>query len=290
MTSSAPTRCTRPRTRRPTTQKPTHHDWLGNPRSDASDLKIVSPDWVQAALDLWETHGKAGVGFPVHGGLDPADGGDDCVYSRRQGPVLMAQRVLSQPRGKLGNALDMVADDMGTHDGAVLYYDDGAVVGSDVSAWALQTRPPWKVWPVPFGGPALGPNVRYGQLSNKALFRLANVQMGWNLRDRFRTAWRIREGDETAPVRRAIVINPAAVDGRNGSPSFATYAEQITQPEYKRVEGGRITIDKAPRGLSSPDHFDADCLAYRADVERGLTPPGTRTKPQARQRSLPRGF
>ena len=235
------------------------HDWLGQPLRTTDALRVLSPIWIEAARKLYAEKRSMLEAWPRGDfGLDPADGvRDECVLGESRGPFWERMWMLTQPRGRLGNALEMVDEAIVGADGRRLYYDDGLTVGSDVSQWYLDRKPGYGVVPVPFGGASLGPKTLYGRMPNSRIFGFQNVQMGWNLRDGFRASWRLDQGDDV-PLERCIFVSPEAVE----AVGERKFVDQLVQVEWKRMEGNRIRIEKAPRGQVSPDVFDVGSLCY----------------------------
>ena len=248
------------------------HEFLGHPRKSTGELTVLSTDWIEAAIDSYASYAEKlpfWAGERVFGD-DPADGGDDHVLGAHSGPFLEHLEILKQPRGQIGKALDRVDDLLINFNGKALYYDDGAVVGSDVSSFFAGKRKPYRISAVPFGGPVRGPDRKFGRHTNKELFRYRNVQMAWNIRQRFRNTWLLTQ-DQHVNYEKCIFIDPSCVSGENGAPERRKFINQLTQPTWKRGEGDRIIMDKMGNSNKSPDCFDCLCLTYHSDIERGLT-------------------
>ena len=264
-------------------------EWLGRVRRSSAESTVVSAQWIEAAVKLWEKRRSSWLGHVTSVGLDPADGGgDDCVVAAQSGAFLRRVEILSQPKGLLTAALERVDGLCGDLGAKVLYFDSGSTPGNDVSAHYAGRAVAWRVRPVAFGSRPMAPRVGYGGSTNGAMFRSRNVQMAWNVRDRLRNAWRLQEGQDVG-LRECLAIAPDCLSGQDGAPTERQFVDQMTQPEWRRMEGGWIKMEKAPRGLASPDVFDGVCLSGHAQIERGLRMPGP-SRRKAAVRDLPEGF
>ena len=248
------------------------HEWLGKPRRTSSELTILSTAWLEASIRLWQTqkHRVSEFAPKRDFGLDPSDGGDRSIVTAGCGPFLEHVEDVTQKRGLIGNALDKTAGLIRDFNGARLYFDDGADIGTQVTQHYLRAAPPrYEVIAVNFNSPCLGEDALYGRLRNKVKFKRRNVQMYWNLRDRARASWMLDQG-EHVDLEHCLVIDPSCLNGQYGAPSERDFMDQMVQCEWREKEGGQIVVDKAPRGLDSPDVFDGVGLCKHRDIERGL--------------------
>ena len=247
------------------------HEWLGKPRRTSSEQTVLSEIWLQAALRGYGKHERFLRGFEGQRdfGLDPSDGGDRCVVGCRSGPFTEHIEDVTQPRGLIDLGLDRVSQLVRGHGGRFLLYDDGSAVGTQVTNYYAGQRMPYSVVAVPFGGAPLGRDEMFGSRTNGQVFPNRSVQMAWNLRLRFEASWLLEQGQKVR-MDHCAFVDPTCVNGRDGAPTERGFVDQMVQAEWRRVDGGRIHVDKQPRGLPSPDIFDEVRLSYHQDLSGGL--------------------
>ena len=149
-------------------------EWLGRVRRSSAESTVVSAQWIEAAVKLWEKRRSSWLGHVTSVGLDPADGGgDDCVVAAQSGAFLRRVEILSQPKGLLTAALERVDGLCGDLGAKVLYFDSGSTPGNDVSAHYAGRAVAWRVRPVAFGSGPMAPRVGYGGSTNGKMFRSA---------------------------------------------------------------------------------------------------------------------
>ena len=68
---------------------------------------------------------------------------------------------------------------------------------------------------------------------------------------------------ENVSLRNCLFISPEAAN----KPRFL---DQLSQPEWDENDTGRIVITKTPGNATSPDMFDATCLAFAHDSRNGI--------------------
>lgn len=215
--------------------------------------------WVRAAVNLhvWAKDEK-GIEFPTEGnivaGLDVAEEGKNrCVFIARCGPIAFDPVVWGQV-----NTTETAykARDAAIKAGAkTLSYDAGGP-GAGVKGIYKTTEQalPFKANGVLFGGAATDARWPDGHTS-KEKFKNFRAEMYWGLRTRFEKAYEFREkGINHAP------------DEMISIPNCQQLIAELSQPLVEYTDTGKIRIeskdDMRKRGVASPDHADALCLAF----------------------------
>ena len=250
-------------------------EWEGVPLGSSAESTVLSVDWIEASMRLWEVHHRDLAQFSVHRdfGLDPSDGGgDESVFSVCSGPFAEHCEIVTEQKGKVGKALERIDALAKDYRASRLYYDSGAVVGSQVASWYHgRVGVPYIVRGVAFNDAPMAASRLYEPgTDNQTKFRYRHGQMAWGLRHALNAAW-LKEQGENVPLEQCLVIDPSCANGRNGAPTRTRFIEQMTQAEWEPKEGGRVQIIKAPRGLPSPDVFDSFRLSNHRRIEGGLT-------------------
>ena len=223
--------------------------------------QLIPPEWVNAAIGLRERLGVEASGERL-AALDVADEGKDKNgFAARLGVELTAIEEWS------GKGLDIyvtTARALMECDKALstrLRYDAdgiGAGVRGDAKRLNAVRVLPIKVDPFRGSGEVLHPERRvpgFGDRTNKDFFANFKAQAWWALRGRFKAAYDLRQGREGVTFEDAISI-PESL------PMRAKLAVELSQPQYGQNGAGKVLINKAPDGASSPNLADAVMIAY----------------------------
>ena len=249
------------------------HEWEGEFLSSLYDETFLTYELIGKCIQGFEEYKHRRREFlnRIALGFDPSDGSDKSIATARMGPFMEDVLDLTQAPGNVAIAIgkaDKLARD---HHAVSLTYDEGGMLGGQITRWyGLRQPPPYTLRRIGFGMAPGGPDVQYGLTPNKYKFRYRNSQMAQNLRDRAMGTWLLSQGEQI-PIEDCLFIDPAAINGQDGRVRREDFEVQMVQPIMKRMGGQLIDMDKAPRGLDSPDIFDSGCLAYHDDVVNGLT-------------------
>jgi len=228
----------------------------------ASLQGIVIPNiWVQASLDA---HIK--LGFPVLGAKigaqDVADGGNDKnALVMRHGVVMHSAEDWGGDAGDAATRSLPVCYEFGLQD---LYYDCiGVGSGFKTEANRLVKSQPGaglRIHPWDASAEVLNPEARIipGDIKspkNKDFYHNLKAQGWWALRQRFeRTYKAVTKGQKFDPA--DLISIPSDMKNRH------RLEAELSQATYKHTNDGRIIIDKAPEGTSSPNLADAAMMCY----------------------------
>ena len=250
------------------------NQWLGELLTGGTEDHFLSEQWLYACIRQYEKN-KERLGeytFKRQFGMDPSDGGRDAaILVANSGPFLEHVEELFVERGKLETTVNHVHQTILRFNGRIFSYDEGGI-GGRITQW-YQDRSMidigYELNPIHFGGGVKAEDVRYGITKNKDKFRFLNAQMGWNIRDRAQASF-INEEGGNIPIDNCLLIDPSVMSGQDGAPDESTFMDQMTQPIWMIRSGVKIDMDKAPRGLPSPDVWDGICTSYSPDIEGGL--------------------
>ena len=249
------------------------HIWLGVPDDGSPDAQILP---YSALRDCVEAY-RQGL-YPSRDDAPITDMGLDISYGSAD---KCAQVIRIGPCIEFIDLWDGVPDDVSVvaarcHHNALafeeeydreisrIYYDASSPVRTEFVRLGVEytIRPLW------FGGAVGGPNVLYEtRRKNVEVFAKRNMQMADALRLRAFNTVRLLKGDKGIDPVWCLFINPDI-------PHLDRFLGEMMQPVRRLTPGtGKWEIDK--RGLendqgSSPDMFDAACLAFAADSDNGL--------------------
>ena len=239
------------------------HIWLGEPVAD-SELAIIKPSWVDAAVDAHLALGFQAAGRRIVG-FDVADEGDDAnALVLRHGSLVCD---MQQWRGQ---------DVIYSADKVYLYAQEQRIdrivydsIGVGAGVKAQFRRKAGKVQTVGFnaGGAVFKPETAYTDgKKNKDMFANIKAQAWWLLRERFYKTWRaVRYGD-SYPEDQLISLC--------GSLKDLDYLKaELSRPQVDYDANGRVKAeskkDMRKRGMPSPNRADALVMAF-APVQAGL--------------------
>nr|DAW50793.1 MAG TPA: large terminase [Caudoviricetes sp.] len=239
------------------------HIWLGEPVAD-SELAIIKPSWIEAAIDA---HGK--LGFSAAGrrilGFDVADEGDDANATvLRHGSVVTD---MQQWRGQdVIYSADKVYLYAQEQDIDRIVYDN---IGVGAGVKAQFRRKSGKVQTLGFnaGGAVYKPDAKYtDDKKNRDMFANIKAQAWWMVRDRFYKTWRAVHHGDSYPEDQLISLS--------GSLHELEYlTAELSRPQVDYDQNGRVKVeskkDMKKRGIPSPNRADALVMAF-APVQGGL--------------------
>ncbi|WP_315538634.1 PBSX family phage terminase large subunit [Eikenella corrodens] len=239
------------------------HIWLGEPVAD-SELAIIKPSWIEAAIDAHEKLGFSAAGRRILG-FDVADEGDDANATvLRHGSVVTD---MQQWRGQ---------DVIYSADKVYLYAQEQNIdrivydnIGVGAGVKAQFRRKNGKVQTLGFnaGGAVYKPDAKYtDDKKNRDMFANIKAQAWWMVRDRFYKTWRAVHHGDSYPEDQLISLS--------GSLHELDYlTAELSRPQVDYDQNGRVKVeskkDMKKRGIPSPNRADALVMAF-APVQGGL--------------------
>jgi phage terminase large subunit len=217
--------------------------------------QLIPGEWVEAAVDACTKLGVKPTGETV-AALDVADGGKDrSALTVRYGVSVD----LCKSRG------DLLADGAGAWAYAIasqkgcqrLLYDNIGV-GAGAAA-ALRDKRDIKIAGWNAAGAVVNPTQKYAGSPNEDMFANAKAQAWWALRDRFLEAFKASKG-EAHDADAIISLSPAIEELRE-------LKSELSQVTFTYNPAGKIIVNKAPDGHSSPNRADSVMIAF-APVKR----------------------
>lgn len=239
------------------------HIWLGEPVAD-SELAIIKPSWIEAAIDAHEKLGFSAAGRRILG-FDVADEGDDANATvLRHGSVVTDMR---QWRGQ---------DVIYSADKVYLYAQEQNVdrivydnIGVGAGVKAQFRRKNGKVQTLGFnaGGAVYKPDAKYtDDKKNRDMFANIKAQAWWMVRDRFYKTWRAVHHGDSYPEDQLISLSSSLHE-------LEYLTAELSRPQVDYDQNGRVKAeskkDMKKRGIPSPNRADALVMAF-APVQGGL--------------------
>ena len=238
------------------------HIWLGEPVAD-SELAIIKPSWIEAAIDAHEKLGFSAAGRRILG-FDVADEGDDANATvLRHGSVVTD---MQQWRGQ---------DVIYSADKVYLYAQEQNIdrivydnIGVGAGVKAQFRRKSGKVQTLGFnaGGAVYKPDAKYtDDKKNRDMFANIKAQAWWMVRDRFYKTWRAVHHGDNYPEDQLISLSSSLHE--------LEYLTELSRPQVDYDQNGRVKAeskkDMKKRGIPSPNRADALVMAF-APVQGGL--------------------
>ena len=239
------------------------HIWLGEPVAD-SELAIIKPSWIEAAIDAHEKLGFSAAGRRILG-FDVADEGDDANATvLRHGSVVTDMR---QWRGQ---------DVIYSADKVYLYAQEQNIdrivydnIGVGAGVKAQFRRKNGKVQTLGFnaGGAVYKPDAKYtDDKKNRDMFANIKAQAWWMVRDRFYKTWRAVHHGDSYPEDQLISLSSSLHE-------LEYLTAELSRPQVDYDQNGRVKAeskkDMKKRGIPSPNRADALVMAF-APVQGGL--------------------
>ncbi|HGH5415678.1 TPA: PBSX family phage terminase large subunit [Citrobacter freundii] len=241
------------------------HIWEGEPVAD-SDMAIIKPSWIAAAVDA---HLK--IGFAASGrkrvGFDVADEGEDSnATTLAHGSVVTDCNQWN--KGDVITSADRVKNYAEQVRASEIVYDSIGV-GAGVKAHLK------RVCKIPTTGFNAGesvfkPDAKYADgKTNKDMFSNIKAQAWWGVRDRFYNTWRVIKHLEANP-------GDAEFVKQFTDDQLISLSSDIKQLEYLKAElsrpwvdydnNGRVKVeskkDMKKRGIPSPNMADSLIMAF----------------------------
>lgn len=246
------------------------HVWLGEPVAD-SELAIIKPSWIEAAVDAhialgFDSAGEKRVGFDV------ADEGEDCnALCYAYGSVVLDLEDWN--KGDVidsSNRVNTYAAERGVN--SIIY--DSIGVGAGVKAH-LKRVASINVKGFNAGEAVKDPDAIYmpGK-TNKDMFSNIKAQAWWGVRDRFYKTWRCLEASKQDPH----VALPYPTDelislSKAHIKKLEFLKAELSRPRVDYDNNGRVKVeskkDMKKRGIPSPNMADALIMAF-APTDRTL--------------------
>ena len=239
------------------------HIWLGEPVAD-SELAIIKPSWIEAAIDAHEKLGFSAAGRRILG-FDVADEGDDANATvLRHGSVVTD---MQQWRGQ---------DVIYSADKVYLYAQEQNIdrivydnIGVGAGVKAQFRRKNGKVQTLGFnaGGAVYKPDAKYtDDKKNRDMFANIKAQAWWMVRDRFYKTWRAVHHGDSYPEDQLISLSSSLHE-------LEYLTAELSRPQGDYDQNGRVKVeskkDMKKRGIPSPNRADALVMAF-APVQGGL--------------------
>lgn len=239
------------------------HIWLGEPVAD-SELAIIKPSWIEAAIDAHEKLGFSAAGRRILG-FDVADEGDDANATvLRHGSVVTD---MQQWRGQ---------DVIYSADKVYLYAQEQNIdrivydnIGVGAGVKAQFRRKSGKVQTLGFnaGGAVYKPDAKYtDDKKNRDMFANIKAQAWWMVRDRFYKTWRAVHHGDSYPEDQLISLSSSLHE-------LEYLTAELSRPQVDYDQNGRVKVeskkDMKKRGIPSPNRADALVMAF-APVQGGL--------------------
>ena len=239
------------------------HIWLGEPVAD-SELAIIKPSWIEAAIDAHEKLGFSAAGRRILG-FDVADEGDDANATvLRHGSVVTD---MQQWRGQdVIYSADKVYLYAQEQDIDRIVYDN---IGVGAGVKAQFRRKNGKVQTLGFnaGGAVYKPDAKYtDDKKNRDMFANIKAQAWWMVRDRFYKTWRAVHHGDSYPEDQLISLS-------SNLHELEYLTAELSRPQVDYDQNGRVKAeskkDMKKRGIPSPNRADALVMAF-APVQGGL--------------------
>ena len=236
------------------------HVWMGEPNDSLSERKVLPYGMLYDCVKGYEQLEEVIYANFIEAGLDVADSGINALAIRR-GPVLLHVEQWRAPViGDTARYADRICRENEVHR---LYYDAGGVGAGLKSYYKDWTNRPYKTRPEMFGGGVKGANTYYvtGK-TNQDWFARRNAQLGWALRLRAQNTKKWLSGEEV-DINQCLFIS-------NRIPRLDEFLAQMSQPQWRETQHGKLEIVKHDENEPSPDKYDAAILAFSRDSENGL--------------------
>ncbi len=241
------------------------HIWEGEPVAD-SDLAIIKPSWIAAAVDAhiklgFQPSGKKRIGFDV------ADEGEDsnaltfvhgsvvnnCQQWNKGDVISSADRV--QHYAEKQNADEIVYDSIG--------------VGAGVKAHLKRTS---KIDAIGFnaGGAVFKPDSKFSDgKTNKDMFSNIKAQAWWGVRERFYNTWRCINHLKNNPddINFVKQFKDDQLISLSSDMKLLEYLKaELSRPWVEYDNNGRVKVeskkDMKKRGIPSPNLADSLIMAF----------------------------
>lgn len=246
------------------------HIWEGQPVAD-SDMAIIKPSWIAAAVDA-----HSFLGFDMVGekrvGFDVADEGEDSnALTLRHGSV--AADVQEWDKGDViesSNRVNLYAE----HNAADEIIYDSIGVGAGVKA-QLGRIAKVNVQGFNAGGAVLHAESEYmpGK-KNKDMFANIKAQAWWHVRDRFYKTWRCVEARKVDPDCQLEYSLDELISLSSAIPKLEYLKAELSRPWVDYDGNGRVKVeskkDMKKRGIPSPNMADSLIMAFAPLIRKPM--------------------
>lgn len=246
------------------------HIWEGEPVAD-SDMAIIKPSWIAAAVDAHKV-----LGFDIAGekrvGFDVADEGEDSnATTLRHGSV--AIDVQNWDRGDViesSNRVNLYSEQKNADE--IIY--DSIGVGAGVKA-QLGRIAKINIQGFNAGGAVLHPESDYmpGK-KNKDMFSNIKAQAWWHVRDRFYKTWRSIEARKADP-NCTLEYKPDELISLSSDIQKLEYLKaELSRPWVDYDGNGKVKVeskkDMKKRGIPSPNMADSLIMAFAPLIRKPM--------------------
>lgn len=246
------------------------HIWEGEPVAD-SDMAIIKPSWIAAAVDAHQM-----LGFDIAGekrvGFDVADEGEDSnAITLRHGSV--AIDVMEWDRGDViesSNRVNLYAEQQQADE--IIY--DSIGVGAGVKA-QLGRIAKVNIQGFNAGGAVLYPESEYlSGKKNKDMFSNIKAQAWWHVRDRFYKTWRCVEARKADPDC-TLEYKPDELISLSSDIKKLEYLKaELSRPWVDYDGNGKVKVeskkDMKKRGIPSPNMADSLIMAFAPLIRKPM--------------------
>lgn len=246
------------------------HIWEGEPVAD-SDMAIIKPSWIAAAVDAHQQ-----LGFDIAGekrvGFDVADEGEDSnAITLRHGSV--AIDVMEWDRGDViesSNRVNLYAEQQQADE--IIY--DSIGVGAGVKA-QLGRIAKVNIQGFNAGGAVLYPESEYlSGKKNKDMFSNIKAQAWWHVRDRFYKTWRCVEARKADPDC-TLEYKPDELISLSSDIKKLEYLKaELSRPWVDYDGNGKVKVeskkDMKKRGIPSPNMADSLIMAFAPLIRKPM--------------------
>lgn len=246
------------------------HIWEGEPVAD-SDMAIIKPSWIAAAVDAHKL-----LGFDIAGekrvGFDVADEGEDSnALTLRHGSV--AVDVQEWDKGDVidsSNRVNLYAEQNAADE--IIY--DSIGVGAGVKA-QLGRIAKVNVQGFNAGGAVLHGESEYmAGKKNKDMFANIKAQAWWHVRDRFYKTWRCVEARKADPDCRLEYTFDELISLSSSIPKLEYLKAELSRPWVDYDGNGKVKVeskkDMKKRGIPSPNMADSLIMAFAPLIRKPM--------------------
>lgn len=234
------------------------HVWLGEPVAD-SDLSIIKPSWIEAAIDAhlklnFEAAGERVVGFDV-----ADEGEDDSALVFAHGSVV--QRLDSWHEGDILDSSERAYKRANEWAADKLTYDSiGMGAGVKANLSRIATNKALEIIGFNAGDAVVTPYAEFAEgKSNKDMFCNLKAQTWWNVRQRFFNTWRAVNGKQAYPADELISLS-------SDLDKLQELCAELSRPRIDYDQNGRAKVeskrDMKKRGIPSPNLADALVMCF----------------------------
>lgn len=246
------------------------HIWEGEPVAD-SDMAIIKPSWIAAAVDAHKL-----LGFDIAGekrvGFDVADEGEDSnALTLRHGSV--AVDVQEWDKGDViesSNRVNLYAEQNAADE--IIY--DSIGVGAGVKA-QLGRIAKVNVQGFNAGGAVLHGESEYmAGKKNKDMFANIKAQAWWHVRDRFYKTWRCVEARKADPECKLEYTFDELISLSSSIPKLEYLKAELSRPWVDYDGNGKVKVeskkDMKKRGIPSPNMADSLIMAFAPLIRKPM--------------------